>query len=208
VLAGYVAGYRWRPPAQGWTRRLPTAVVSVSDCLTDFLPEDQDPLIAPWHTVLQGAVNASTTAPAGAETAHVLAASVPASAVPATKAMIENWIGDYPHPIRINLAKPAPTPPGTIHGFEVLGFEHGRFHSWLCYGLLDQAIGTLGIHANDNGLLATLLEAQQVTDMANTNRGAHDGTPEDVTWFPALITEHRPPIAQSPHLDAPGSSST
>jgi hypothetical protein len=27
-------------------------------------------------------------------------------------------------------------------------------------------------------------------DLANDNRGNHTGTPLDVTWFPALITEH------------------
>ena len=26
--------------------------------------------------------------------------------------------------------------------------------------------------------------------MANSNHGTHDGTPEEVTWFPSLITEH------------------
>ncbi|GAB2945548.1 hypothetical protein GCM10027280_38050 [Micromonospora polyrhachis] len=87
-------------------------------------------------------------------------------------------------------AQPVPTPPGIIQGIEVLGFDTGRFHSWLCYSLLGQAIDKLGIRANDRGLLTTLLEAQQVTDMANSNRGTYDGTPEDVTWFPALITEY------------------
>jgi hypothetical protein len=37
VLAGYVTGYHWKPPAQNWTKHLPAVVVSVSDCLTDFL---------------------------------------------------------------------------------------------------------------------------------------------------------------------------
>lgn len=124
-------------------------------------------------------------APAGTRTVHVPAMSVAAPAVPGLAAMIENWIGDHPHPIQVNLAQPAPTPPGIIQGFEVLGFEHGRFHSWLCYGLLEEAVDKLGIRADDHGLLATLLEARQVTG----NRGTHDGTPEDVTWFPALITE-------------------
>ncbi len=105
-------------------------------------------------------------------------------------AMIEKWIGDLPHPIRMNLAQPAAAPPGTIHGFEVLGFTAGRFHSWLCYRLDTQALDKLGIRPGNAGLLTTLNDAQQVADMANSNHGAHDGTPEEVTWFPSLITEH------------------
>lgn len=190
VAAGYAAGYQWKPPAQSWTKHLPAAVITVSDCLADFLPEDQEALTAPWHTTLQDAVRASMQAPAGAESAHVLAISVPVSNVPGLAAMIASWIGDYPHPIQLNLAQLAPTPPGTVRGFEVLGFESGRFHSWLCYSLHSEALDKLGIRINDRGLLATLAEAQQVAAMANSNRGTHDGTPEEVTWFPALITEH------------------
>ncbi|MEU8075192.1 hypothetical protein AB0B31_07055 [Catellatospora citrea] len=188
VLAGYVAGYRWKPPAQSWTKHLPAAVVSVSECLTDFLPEDDDTITAPWHTTLQDAVSASHQAPAGAEAAHVLAVGIPASAVLGLAAMVKNWIGTCPHPILSNLTQPG-SPDGTVQGFEVLGFETGRFHSWLCYDLLGEAFDKLGIRTNDRGLLDTLAEARQVADMANSNRGTPEGTPEEVTWFPALIME-------------------
>jgi hypothetical protein len=99
-------------------------------------------------------------------------------------------IGDLPHPIPMNLAEPAAAPPGTIHGFEVLGFDTGRFHSWLCYRLDLQALDKLGIRPGNAGLLTTLNDAVRVADMANSNHGAHDGTPEDVTWLPSLIAEH------------------
>jgi hypothetical protein len=65
-------------------------------------------------------------------------------------------------------------------------------HTWLCYSLLGQAIDKLGVGVNDRGLLNSLREAQQVADMANRARGTREGTPEDVTWFPALITEMDP----------------
>ncbi|GIG00752.1 hypothetical protein [Catellatospora citrea] len=189
VLAGYVAGYRWKPPAQDWTKHLPVAVVTVSECLTDFLPEDQDTLTAPWHATLQDAVNASHQASAGAGDAQVLAVSIPAAAVLDLAAMIEKWIGVYPHPILSNLTQPH-SPDGTVQGFEVLGFETGRFHSWLCYDLLGEAFDKLGVRTNDHGLLDTLAQARQVADSANSSRGTPQGTPEEVTWFPALITEH------------------
>jgi hypothetical protein len=56
--------------------------------------------------------------------------------------------------------------------------------------LHSQAFGKLGTLINDRGLCATLLEAQQVADTANSNHGTHDGTPEDITWYSVLITEH------------------
>lgn len=188
VLTGYVAGYLWKPPERGRAAYLPTAVVTVSDCLTDFLPTDQDALVAPWHPDFPDATRASTAASAG--TVRVLSMSVPVSAAPGLAAMIEGWIGDDPHPIRRNLASPVPARPGRIRGFEVLGFEAGRFHSWLCYDLLGDAVDTLGIHPNEQGLLTTLPEARQIANRANGNRGTPDGTPEDVTWFPALIIEY------------------
>lgn len=190
VAAGYVTGYRWKPPVQHTTMHLPAAVVSVSDCLTTFLPADQDPLTAPWHASLHDAINAARQASATPEIAYVLAMGVPASAAHELAALINRWIGDYAHPIQLNLSQPSPTPAGKIQGFEVLGFEAGRFHSWLCYDLYRQAFNELGILVNDRGLLATLLDARRVADMANSNRGTHDGTPEDITWFAAIITEH------------------
>jgi hypothetical protein len=190
LLAAFVAAIPWTPPAQDWAKHLPTPVITVSDCLAKFLPDGQDPLTEPWHHCLQDAIDAARHTPAASETVHVLAVSVPTSAASELVTMIDQWLDDYPHPIRLNLTRGVPTPTGTPQGFEVLGFESGRFHTWLCYGLHDQALDELNIHANSRGLLATLAEAQQVTEMGNTNRGAHDGTPTEVTWFPALITKH------------------
>ncbi|MFC8301610.1 hypothetical protein [Micromonospora orduensis] len=196
VLAGFVAGFRWMPAREGWTADLPHAVPTVSDCLADFLPADQDiepwqqPLFAPWHRSLRQAATAVRHAPSGPRTAHVLSMSVPTTEATGLTTVVEEWIGDLPHPIRMNLTHPSAAPPGAIHGFEVLGFIDGRFHSWLCYRLDTQALAKLGIRPGDAALLTTLDDAQRVADMANDNRGTHDGTPLDTTWFPALITEH------------------
>ncbi|MGC4749185.1 hypothetical protein ACLQ28_26540 [Micromonospora sp. DT201] len=196
TLAGFVAGFRWIPAGQDWTADLPRVVPTVSDCLADFLPADRDiepwqqPLFEPWHRSFRHAANAVGHAPSDSRTAHVLSMSVVATVATELATMIEKWIGDLPHPIRMNLAQPVATPPGTILGFEVLGFGTGRFHSWLCYRLDTQTPDKLGIRPGSAALLTTLDDAQRVADLANDNRGTHDGTPEDVTWFPALITEH------------------
>ncbi|GHJ47699.1 hypothetical protein Cs7R123_50410 [Catellatospora sp. TT07R-123] len=190
MLVGYVAAFRWKPPAAEWTRHLPAEVVSVSECLTDFLPQDQEPFYAPWHQTWQEAAEAAGQALPEAGKAHVLGMSVPESGAAELTVRTERWTG---HPIQVNLAQPSSPPPGTDHGFEVLGFEHGRFHSWLCYSLHHQAFDRFGIRPNDRGLLATLAEARQVAEFANINRDMPDGTPLDVHWLPALVTEHDQP---------------
>ncbi len=50
LLAGFVSGFRWMPAGQDWTADLPRVVPTVSDCLAEFLPADQD--IEPWQQPL------------------------------------------------------------------------------------------------------------------------------------------------------------
>ncbi|MFG3643001.1 hypothetical protein ACGF3C_22330 [Micromonospora sp. NPDC047762] len=196
ILAGFVAGFPWNPAEQDWTADLPRAVPTVSDCLADLFPAERgiepwlQPLIEPWYRSLQQAADAVRHRPSDSRTAHVLSTSVTVTVATELAAMVEMWIGDLPHPIRTNLAQPVAAPPGRTLGFEVLGFDTGRFHSWLCYRLDTQARDKLGIRTGDAALLTSLDDAQRVADMANNNHGTHDGTPEDVSWFPALITEH------------------
>jgi hypothetical protein len=118
--------------------------------------------------------------------------SVPSAAAHEVAILIEQWIGGFRHPILVNLAKAMAPPTGTALGFEVLGFDSGRFHTWLCYGLIDNAAQELAVHPNELGLIATHADAVRLTELANRKRGTTDGTPEDVTWFPALITAYEP----------------
>jgi len=119
VHAGFVAGFRWTPAEQDWTTDLPRVVPTVSDCLADFLPADQDiepwqqPLFEPWHRSFEHAANAVRHAPPNPHIARVLSMSVPATGAAELATMIETWIGDLPHPIRINLAHPTAAPAGT-----------------------------------------------------------------------------------------------
>ncbi|MFI5836233.1 hypothetical protein ACIA5A_21415 [Micromonospora sp. NPDC051300] len=204
TLAGFVAGFRWTSGAPSRPSDPPRGVPTVSDCLADLLPADQDvepwqqPLFQPWHRSLRQAADAVRHAPADARVAHVLSMSVAATEAAELATEMEGWIGDLAHPVRTNLARPAAAPPGTIHGFEVLGFDTGRFHSWRCYGLDEQALDRLDIRPGNAGLLTTLDDARRVTDMANNDRGSRHGTPLDVTWFAALIAEHPPDLGTDP----------
>ncbi|SNY48047.1 hypothetical protein [Paractinoplanes atraurantiacus] len=173
VLAGFVVGSRWVPPAQPWTEGLPTEVVTASDCLAELLPFGDDPLAAPWHLSLDDAIDTARKAPG----THVLAVSVPAADADVVAETIQEWIGDHPHPVLVNLARRAVPPEVPVLGFEVLGFDAGRFHSWLCYGLRNEGTAAL----------TEMADAKRVADLADHERGTPYGTPEDVTWFPVRI---------------------
>lgn len=179
VLAGFVVASAWRPPRAD--PLLPAAVLTVSECLADFMPQDQDPLTAPWHLDL-----ASAVAAAHAEAVHILAGQVATVDRDAVLARFQPWLPF--HPVPRNLTAMA-APVGEVRGFEVVGFEAGRLHSWLCYGLHEQAATELGIRPAGDGLLPGLAEARAVTAMANDDRGTPTGTPLDVTWFTLRIAE-------------------
>jgi hypothetical protein len=116
--------------------------------------------------------------------------SVPTAHSADLLALMKQSIGDYPHPILTNLAKGAAPPAGQVLGFEVLGFDQGQFHTWLCYSLHEDASTDLGIVPNDRGLLSTLAEARLVSNTANQGPWGVNGVAEEYTWFPALITQH------------------
>ncbi|MEU4619463.1 hypothetical protein AB0G04_05725 [Actinoplanes sp. NPDC023801] len=181
VVAAFVAAHRWVPPAQEWTDGLPSEVVTVSDCLADFEPGVLDPLTAPWHA----AVDDARRAAGGRVGVHALSMCVPSDLVETVEEAVREWFGDHPYPIIENLGRRSAPPAGREIGFEVLGFDSGRFHSWHCYGLRDR-----GIRLGGYGQLTGLAEARLVSETANRDRGTPGGTPEDVTWFPVRIAEH------------------
>ncbi|GGN44152.1 hypothetical protein GCM10010109_77040 [Actinoplanes campanulatus] len=219
MVAAFVAAHRWLPPASYRPVHLPAEVVSVSECLTDCHPHDQKSMSdPPWHRSLDDALDAAAGDAAGCVpepapehiikrvlkritnrtveeevtlgTVHTLAMSVPASDADGLLTLMRQSIGDYPHPILTNLALGAPPPAGQALGFEVLGFDEGWFHTWLCYTLHEEAATRFGVFPNERGLLNTLAEARLVSDMANEGRGTVGGFAEEYTWFPALVTQH------------------
>ncbi|GAA1638119.1 hypothetical protein [Actinoplanes couchii] len=174
VTAGFVTGPRWVPPEKYGSRgRLPAEVATVSECLVDFVSPVRDWWLEPWF---------ESVGEAREHPGHILSMSVPADQAAALTELMTGWIGDRPHPMIGNLARGAPAPDGSELGFEVLGFEAGRFHTWLCYSLLDET----DVQPNGNGLIGTLAEAQGVADLISEEGFG----PEEVTWFPARIAEH------------------
>ena len=80
---------------------------------------------------------------------------------------------------------------GTPRGFEVVSYEYGLEHSWLCNSLERDVNEQFGIAANGVGLLDTFEEAATVADFVNREDvGAEPGL-----WLPWLVMEF--PIAAS-----------
>jgi hypothetical protein len=75
---------------------------------------------------------------------------------------------------------------GTPAGYEPLGFEGTKFHSWLCHYTPDEAIKRFGIRPNELGLINELSDAQQVNEFL-LQTGA-----EPAIWEPWLVIDYTP----------------
>lgn len=73
----------------------------------------------------------------------------------------------------------------TILGYEILGYEHGGFHSYLCNGLENQYKNKFNYTLNKNGFIETLKEAQVLANY--TNEEVKDTEP--VRWVPWAILD-------------------
>lgn len=75
---------------------------------------------------------------------------------------------------------------GILRGFEVVSYEYGLEHSWLCNSLQGDVNEELGIAPNDMGLLDTFEEAATVAEYVNRDEvGAEPGL-----WLPWLVVEY------------------
>jgi len=69
-------------------------------------------------------------------------------------------------------------------GFEPLGFEGTKFHSWLCHHAPDEAYKRFGIRPNQLGLIDSLEDARRVNDRL-VGTGA-----EPAIWEPWLLVDY------------------
>lgn len=74
---------------------------------------------------------------------------------------------------------------GDVLGFEVLSYEYGIEHSWLCNGLEQIAHDRLGITPNSAGLIESADQATAVASMANTSTAVEPGL-----WLPWLLVRY------------------
>lgn len=73
----------------------------------------------------------------------------------------------------------------TILGYEILGFEAGGFHSYICNGLEDEYCSKYNFILNENGFIPTLEEAKTLSDYTNEQIEGK----EPVLWLPWVILD-------------------
>ena len=76
------------------------------------------------------------------------------------------------------------SPSGTALGFEPLGYEATKFHSWLCHDAPDEVESALGVGTNQKGFISELENAIRVTEHLVAT-GA-----ESAMWEPWLVVQY------------------
>ncbi|MFJ4092350.1 hypothetical protein ACIPYS_12290 [Kitasatospora sp. NPDC089913] len=184
LLAGYFVGVPGPLSGSGIPRT--ELLTTASNCLIDWLPQDDC-----WFATPTEALTACATVAVPAE-ARLFALLVPGDHVHAFVTDIREAETDEPV-LLAHLDGPDPTPEpaegGRTLGWEVLGYDWGILHTWLCNDLHDDAVRRLGITTNDRGMLPDRATAERVATWAN----ARDDT-KPVTWFPATLLEWDTPI--------------
>jgi hypothetical protein len=75
---------------------------------------------------------------------------------------------------------------GTVLGWEVLCYEYGGFHSWLCNGLEVDVAEKYQIRPNETGFITSAAEASAAAEYC----GREDVGAEPGFWAPWLVVEY------------------
>ncbi|OKJ03283.1 hypothetical protein [Kitasatospora sp. CB01950] len=175
-------------------------LTTASACLIDQLPADDTRFATP-----QDALTACAPLPADA---RLYALLVPVAHLPAILADIHT--GQAHEPVLLpRVTDPTPTgddrahalattPGGRELGWEVLGYDCGWLHSWLCNDLHHDAVRDLDIRTDARDLLPDHPTAARLATWANTRTDT-----KPVTWFPASLIEWDIPAAYRSPPDPP-----
>ena len=91
------------------------------------------------------------------------------------------------HGIRTKLrASQSVEPEAMFRGFEVLGYDHGQFCSYICNSLQDDYSKKFGISLNKNGFIENYNDARKATEYTMSD----EAKAEPYLWFPWLISEY------------------
>ncbi|MFG2823783.1 hypothetical protein ACGFX4_30705 [Kitasatospora sp. NPDC048365] len=180
-----VLGYLVATPDETSGDGLPKGVLltSASDCLGERVPEDGCWFGSPEQAREACAmvdvppaarVTALRAAPADAE---VLAREIRAART-------------HEPVLHALLYEPPPLADGgEALGWEVLGYDCGLLHSWLCNDLYRDAVAELGVEVTSRGLLADRAAAERLAGWANARTDT-----KPVVWFAAELIEWPEPI--------------
>jgi hypothetical protein len=174
TLAGYLAATRyhradWADPS------LPAGdLVSMSDCLVDIVSAPPDH----WHPWFP---DEPTVTPPGH---HVLAVGVP-----------DHYLPDLPEDAGL-LSRPRPVPDWSPLGFELVGYDCGTWHTWVCLGgLVDDVHRATGVRPGPWGLIPDERDARRAADWLTES---NLGDPKVFLWIPALLLSPTPPAPSMP----------
>ncbi|MEK2488268.1 hypothetical protein WN990_01775 [Kitasatospora purpeofusca] len=184
LLAGYFVAAPEPLTGSGMPRN--ELLTTASDCLMDRLPLD-----GCWFDTPAEALAACAPIDLPAD-ARLFALLVPGDHADALVTDIR--AAETHEPVLLaHLDRPGPTPApaesGRALGWEVLGYDDGVLHTWLCNDLHDDAVRELGITTDHRGLLPDRTTADRLATWAN----ARDDT-KPVTWFPATLLTWDTPI--------------
>ena len=185
VLAGYRVATR--ADRQDWQDAgLPGRhLVSLSDCVADVVPVDPEG----WDDWFATAPEAEAARARGGEPGlHVLAVGFAGVDVPGLLTDIADggWdtaAGSLPN----RLARQETFPPARRLGFELVGFDSGRWHTWTCLGgLVDDVFRATGVRPGQWGLIEGEQDARRAARWL-TDSGL--GDPKVFLWAAALLSE-------------------
>lgn len=191
LLAGYFVTAPERLAGSGLPRT--ARLVTASECLSDRLSQD-----GTWFGTAREALAACLLFQLPAE-ARLYALLVPSEHVGGFVADIRAAGTDEPvllaHLNGRGGGEPARKVAEYGHelGWEVLGHDYGLLHSWLCNDLYDDGVVSLGVGANEHGLLPDRDAAERIAAWANVR-----GDTKPVTWFPGALIGWDTPIESRP----------
>lgn len=171
--AGFLVAPRFHRPDHLDAGLLPAEITTMSDCLVDPAPVPGHWMGDPWFA------DAEAARALPADGRAVIEAAVPADLAADLRAELGEWTS-----VTGFLAVGGP-PSLEPLGFELVGFESGRWHSWLCLGgLVEDVDLSTGVRPGAHGLIASEGDARRGAEYL-TASGL--GEPKVYHWFPVRI---------------------
>lgn len=163
-------------------------LISMSDCVVDLVSAKRDG----WDDWFDDPVSAERSrARAGRSGLHVLAVGIAATDAPALlQDLAEGGYSPDDGGMTGRLARREAFPDvqsGRVRGFELVGFDHGGWHTWTCLGgLVNEVRQATGVRPGSWGLIQ---EEQEARRAAAWLTASGLGDPKVFLWVPALLVD-------------------
>jgi hypothetical protein len=182
-----LAGYRVasRATRRDWQDAgLPsTDLVSMSSCTVELLaadPHGWDDWFGDSESAEQSRIQSNQAG------LHVLGVGIAASDIPALLAdMAEGGWDQEAGSLPEQLGRREPIPTGQLLGFELVGYDCGLWHTWICLGgLVHDVRQATGVRPGRWGLIQDEQQARRAADWLTAS---HLGDPKVFLWLAAML---------------------